>query len=119
MIIVSIIASILSIIFGTIVGLIDFDFSSLHLVILGIIWISTVFISYSISYLVGLIFKIKFKFFNLIPLIMSYTFSVVLVILISGSFDFLYVTSYLSVVTLIGIIYGIYKLYTARKKFYS
>lgn len=118
-IIVSFIASFLSIIFGTLLGLINIDFESLHLVVLGIIWVLNVFVSYTISYLIGLLFKIKFSFLNIIALAFSYTFSVILVILFSGSLDYLYVTSYFSIVTIIGIVYGLYKLYQSKKNSYK
>lgn len=118
-IIVSFIASFLSIIFGTLLGLLNVDFGTLHLVALGIIWILNVFVSYTISYLLGLLFKIKFRFLNIIALAFSYTFSVILVVLISGSLDYLYVTSYFSIVTIIGIVYGLYKLYQSKKNFYK
>lgn len=116
MCLVAIIAAVFSIIFGTLIGLIDFDFSSLHLVVMGLIWITNVLVSYSISYLIGLLFKVKFKFFSPIAMALSYTASVIAVILISGTFDYLYVTSYLSAVTIIGIVYGIYGLYKSKKK---
>ena len=118
-IIVSFVASFLSIVFGTLLGLLNIDFGSLHLVALGIIWILNVFVSYTISYLMGLLFKIKFSFLNIIALAFSYTFSVILVIAFSGSLDYLYVTSYFSIVTIIGIIYGLYKLYKSKKNFYK
>ena len=109
----------ISIVFGTLFGLLNIDFGSLHLVVLGIIWILNVFVSYTLSYFIGLLFKIKFNFLNIIALAFSYTFSVILVILFSGSLDYLYITSYFSIVTIIGIIYGLYKLYQSKKNFYK
>lgn len=118
-IVVSFFAAFLSIIIGTLLGLLNINFGKLHLIFLGTIWILNVFIAYSISYLIGKLFKIKFCFFNIIAFAFTYTFSVVLVILFSGSFDYLYVTSYLTVVTIIGIVYGLYTLYKSKKKFYK
>lgn len=62
---ISIVASILSIIFGTLLGLIDFDYSNLNLILRCLIWIANVMISYSISFLFFKIFKFRPKFFNL------------------------------------------------------
>lgn len=117
-ILVAFVAGVLSICTGTAIGLIEFDLSSLHLVLRGLIWIGNVFVCYCLSYLVGMIYKIKFKFYNPIALGLSYTISVVLVILLSGSFDYCYVTSYLSVIGIGGIIFGLYKFYQSRKKIY-
>lgn len=118
-IIVSFIASFLSIVFGTLFGLLNIDFGSLHLVVLGIIWILNVFVSYTLSYFIGLLFKIKFNFLNIIALAFSYTFSCYSCYIIFWTLDYLYITSYFSIVTIIGIIYGLYKLYQSKKNFYK
>lgn len=120
--IVSIIAGIISIILGIflgfIFGLFKLKMSDFHLIFQILIWMINVFISYSISYLIGKLYKVKFSFFNLLSLFLSYTISVIMVILISGNFDLLYVTTYLSIVSLGTIICSLFKYYKSKHNFY-
>ena len=97
--------------------MINFDFASVHF-LQYVLWILNVIISYSIAFGISKIYKSRFSFFNVIALSLTYTFSVVLVILILG-FDVDYITSYLSVIAIIGAIYGLFKLYKSKKKFYK
>lgn len=115
-IVTSIIGALLSLLIGGLIGMINFDFASVHF-LQYVLWILNVIISYSIAFGISKIYKSRFSFFNVIALSLTYTFSVVLVILILG-FDVDYITSYLSVIAIIGAIYGLFKLYKSKKKFY-
>lgn len=116
-IVTSIIGALLSLLIGGLIGMINFDFASVHF-LQYVLWILNVIISYSIAFCLSKIYKSRFSFFNVIALSLTYKFSVVLVILILG-FDVDYVTSYLSVIAIIGAIYGLFKLYKSKKKFYK
>ena len=116
-IVTSIIGALLSLLIGGLIGMINFDFASVHF-LQYVLWILNVIISYSIAFGISKIYKSRFSFFNVIALSLTYTFSVVLVILILG-FDVDYITSYLSVIAIIGAIYGLIKLYKSKKKFYK
>ncbi|HBO48295.1 MAG TPA: hypothetical protein DD614_00425 [Clostridiales bacterium] len=116
-IVTSIIGALLSLLIGGLIGMINFDFASVHF-LQYVLWILNVIISYSIAFGISKIYKSRFSFFNVIALSLTYTFSVVLVILILG-FDVDYITSYLSVIAIIGAIYGLFKLYKSKKKFYK
>lgn len=115
--ITSIIGALLSLLIGGLIGMINFDFSSIP-ILQYVLWILNVMVSYCIAFGISKIYESKFKFFNIIALSLTYTFSVVLVILILG-FDVDYVTSYLSVIAIIGAIYGLIKIYKSKKNFYK
>ena len=116
----AIITSIFSIIVGIVFSYFTgYDASKVHLVIAALVWILNILICYSIVFLFMKIFGAKYKYLNLVALSLSYTLSVTIVICISGSFDYLYVTSYISAMAIIGAIKAIDKIYKSKKKFYE
>lgn len=113
----SIIGAILSLVMGGILGMLNFDFTSIP-VLQYVFWILNVMGSYSIAFGISKIYKSKFRFFNIIALGLTYTISVILVFLVLG-FEADYVVSYLSVIAIIGAIFGLFKLYKSKKNFYN
>lgn len=125
-IVVSAIAALLTIVFGIVISLLTgYVADEYHLLIKLSVWIGNVFVCYSLVYLFAYIVikvkhrknfqKGKYKFFGWVVLLLTCGFSAVLVTLLSGSFDYSYVTTFSGIAALIGIIFGIIKLIDKKR----
>lgn len=119
-ILIAVFAALLTIVIGIVFSLLTgYKAKDQHLAIKLSVWILNTFISYSIVYLIASIFRklktIKRKFFDWVTLILTYGFSVVIVIALSGSFEYEYVVTFIAIAGIIGIIGGILKRTTKKE----
>lgn len=95
--------------------LFGYDPEQVHFLLKAYIWILNIIIPYCFVVPIIKIWDKSFNFFNLWLLFISYLISVILILLIGG-LDSVYLTTFITLSGIFGVFYGIYKYATKRKK---
>lgn len=112
--------------YGTIIALIsmftgalisflfNYDPENVHFLLKAYIWVLNILVPYCIVVPIIKIWDKSLKFFNLWLIFISYLISVIFIVIVGG-LDAVYVTTFITISGLIGILYGIYKFATKKK----